>query len=85
MDVVVLSNVSFMDAINDSIMYIISLNCLLVTKASSSSSGSCCGGCFLRGMVSGIEKCSSRWLGISKEEPKVGGIKHSLKRLTLLL
>jgi hypothetical protein len=25
-------------------------------------------------MVSGIEKRSSRWLGISKEEPKVGGI-----------
>jgi hypothetical protein len=31
-------------------------------------------GCFLGGMVSGIEKCSSRWLGVSKEEPKIGGI-----------
>jgi hypothetical protein len=36
-------------------------------------------------MVSGIEKCSSRWLDVSKEEPKVGGITHSLKRLTPLL
>jgi hypothetical protein len=85
MDVVVLLNVSFMDAVNDSIMSIISLNCLQVTKSSSSSSGSYCGGCFLGGMVSGIEKCSNRWLGISKEEPKVGGITHSLKCLTPLL
>jgi hypothetical protein len=85
MDVVVLLNVSFMDAFNDSIMCIISLNCLPVTKSSSSFSGSCCGGCFPGGMVSGIEKCSSRWLGVSKEEPKVGGITHSLKRLTPLL
>jgi hypothetical protein len=80
MDVVVLLNVSFMDAVNDSIMCIISLNCLLVTKSSSSSSGFCCGGCFLGGMVSGIEKRSSRWLGVNKEEPT-----HSLKRLTPLL
>jgi hypothetical protein len=64
---------------------IISLNCLPVTKSSSSSSGSCCGGCFLGGMVSGIEKHSSRWLGVSKEEPKVGGTTHSLKYLTPLL
>jgi hypothetical protein len=84
-DVVVLLNVSFRDAINDSIMSIISLNCLPVTKSSSTSSGSCCGGCFLGGMVSGIEKCSSGWLGVSKEEPTVGGITHSLKRLTPLL
>jgi hypothetical protein len=85
MNVVVLLNVSFMDAVNDSIMCIISLNCLPVTKLSSSSSGSYCGGCFLGGMVSGIEKCSSRWLGVSKEESKVGGISHSLKRLIPLL
>jgi hypothetical protein len=85
MDVVVLLNVSFMDAVNDSIMCIISLNCLPVTKSSSSSSGSYCGGCFLGGMVSGIEKRSSRWLGVRKEEPKVGGITYSLKRLILLL
>jgi hypothetical protein len=58
-DVVVLSNVSFMDAVNDSIMCIISLNCLLVTKAPSSSSGSCYGGCFLGGMISGIENVST--------------------------
>jgi hypothetical protein len=82
MDIVVLLNVSFMDAVNDSIMCIISLNCLPVTKSSSSFSGSCCSGCFLGGMVSGIEKRSSRRLGISKEEPKIGGITHSLKRLT---
>jgi hypothetical protein len=75
MDVVVLLNVSFMDAVNDSIMCIISLNCLPVTKSSSSSSGSYCGGCFLGGMVSGIEKRSRKWLGVSKEEPKVGGIR----------
>jgi hypothetical protein len=55
MDIVVLLNVLFMDVVNDSIMCIISLNCLEVTKASSSSSGSHCGGCFLGGMVSGIE------------------------------
>jgi hypothetical protein len=36
-------------------------------------------------MVRGIEKLSSRWLGVSKEELKVGGITHSLKHLTLLL
>jgi hypothetical protein len=77
MDVVVLLNVSFMDAVNDPIMCIISLNCLPVTKSSSSSSGSCYGGCFLGGMVSRIEKRSSRWLGVSKEEPKVGGITFS--------
>jgi hypothetical protein len=55
MDVVVLSNVSFMDVVNDSIICIIYLNCLPVTKASSSSSRSCCGGCFLGGMLSGIQ------------------------------
>jgi murein endopeptidase len=59
MDVVVLSNVSFMDAVNDSIMCIVSLNCLPVTKASSSSYGSYCGGCFLGGMVSGIENIAA--------------------------
>jgi hypothetical protein len=85
MDVVVYLNVSFMDAVNDSIMCIISLNCLPVTKSSSSSSGPCCGCCFLGDMVSGIEKCSSRWIGVSKEEPQVGGITHSLKCLTPLL
>jgi hypothetical protein len=85
MDVVVLLSVSFMDAVNDSIMCIVSLNCLPVTKSSSSSSGSCYGGCFLGSMVSGIEKRSKRWLGVSKEEPKVGGITHSLKHLTPLL
>jgi tRNA(Phe) wybutosine-synthesizing methylase Tyw3 len=84
-DVVVLLNDSFMDTVNDSIMCIISLNCLPVTKSSSSSSRSCCGRCFLASMVSGIEKRSSRCLGVSKEEPKVGGITHSLKRLTPLL
>jgi hypothetical protein len=66
MDVVVLSNVSFMDAVNDSFMCIISWNYLPVTKTSSSSSGSYCGGCFLGGMVSGIEKCSSRWLALAR-------------------
>jgi hypothetical protein len=85
MDVVALLNVSFTDVVNDSIVCIISLNCLSVTKSSSSSSGSYCGGCFLGGMVSGIEKRSIRSLGVSKEEPKVGGITHSLKRLTPLL
>jgi hypothetical protein len=59
MDVVVLLNISFMDAVNDSIMSIISWNCLEVTKVSSSSSGSCCGGCFLGGMVSGIENVAA--------------------------
>jgi hypothetical protein len=59
MDIVVLLKVSFMDAVNDSIMCIISLNCLEVTKASSSSSGSCYGGCFLGGMVSGIENIAA--------------------------
>jgi hypothetical protein len=54
-DVVVLLNISFMDAVNDFIMCIISLNCLPITKASSSSSGSYYSGCFLGGMVSGIE------------------------------
>jgi hypothetical protein len=58
-DVVVLLNVSFMYMVNDSIMCIISLNCLEVTKASSYSSGSCCGGCFLGGMVSGIENVAA--------------------------
>jgi hypothetical protein len=55
MGVVVLLKVSFMDAVNDSIMCIISLNYLEVTKASSSSSRSCYSGCFLGGMVSRIE------------------------------
>jgi hypothetical protein len=59
MDVVVLLNVSFMDAVNDSIMCISSLNCLKVNKASSSSSESCCGGCLLGGMVSGIENVAA--------------------------
>jgi hypothetical protein len=66
MDVVVLSEVSFMDAVNDSIMYNISLNCLPVTKASSSSFESYCGGCFLGGMVSGIEKHSNIWLVLAR-------------------
>jgi hypothetical protein len=48
-----------MDAVNDSIMCIISLNCLPVTKASSSSFGSCYGGCFLGGMISGIENVAA--------------------------
>jgi hypothetical protein len=51
-DVVVLLNISFMDAVNHSIMCIISLNCLPVIKASSSSTRSCCGGYFLGGMIS---------------------------------
>jgi hypothetical protein len=59
MDVVVLLNISFMEAVNDSIMCIISLNCLEVTNASSSSSGSYCGGCLLGGMVSGIENVAA--------------------------
>jgi hypothetical protein len=59
MGVVVLSNVSFMDAVNDSIMCIISLNYLPVTKAPSTFSGSYCGGCFLGGMVSGIENIAA--------------------------
>jgi hypothetical protein len=59
MDVVVLLNVLFMDAVNDSIMCIISLNRLEVTKVSSSFSGSYCGGCFLGGMVSGIENVAA--------------------------
>jgi hypothetical protein len=59
MDVVVLLNVSFIKAVNDSIMCIISLNCLEVTKVSSSSSVSYCGGCFLGGMVSGIENVAA--------------------------
>jgi hypothetical protein len=59
MDVVVLSNVSFMDTVNEYIMCIISLNCLPVTKASSSSSGSCYGSCFLGVMVSGIENVAA--------------------------
>jgi hypothetical protein len=71
MDVVVLSNISFMDVVNDSIMCIISLNCLPITKASSSSSGSCCSGCFLAGMVSGIEKCSSRWLALARRNQRL--------------
>jgi hypothetical protein len=45
--------------VNDSIMCIISLNCLPVTKASSSSSGSCYGGCLLGAMVSGIENVAA--------------------------
>jgi hypothetical protein len=48
-----------MDVVNDSIICIISLNCLLVTKVSSSSSGYCYGGCFLGGMVSGIENVAA--------------------------
>jgi hypothetical protein len=59
MDVVVLLNVSFMDTVNESTMCMISLNYLEVTKASSSSSGSYCGGCFLGGMVSGIENVAA--------------------------
>jgi hypothetical protein len=59
MDIVVLLNVSFMDAVNDSIMCIISLNCLEVTKVSSSSSRSYYSGCFLGGMVSGIENVAN--------------------------
>jgi hypothetical protein len=59
MNVIVLLNVSFMGVVNDSIMCIISLNCLEVTKASSSSSGSCYDGCFLGGMVSGIENVAA--------------------------
>jgi hypothetical protein len=35
------------------------LNYLPVTKSSSSSSGSYCGGCFLGGMVSGIENVAA--------------------------
>jgi hypothetical protein len=58
-DVVVLLNVSFTDAVNDYIMCIISLNYLLVTEASSSSSGSCYGGCFLGGLDSGIENVAA--------------------------
>jgi hypothetical protein len=86
MDVVVLLNVSFMDAVNDSIMCISSLNSLEVTKASSSSSRSYCGGCFLGGMVSGIENVAAKQMvSVSKEVPWVGGITHSLKRLTPLL
>jgi hypothetical protein len=77
MDMVVLLNVSFMDAVNDSIMCIISLNCLSVTKTSSSSSGSCCGGCFLRGMISGIEKCSSRWLALARRNQRLV-VSHTL-------
>jgi hypothetical protein len=77
MDVVVLSNISFMDAVIDSIMCIISLNCLPVTKASSSSSRSYYGGCFLGGMVSGIEKCSSRWLALARRNQRLVGL-HTL-------
>jgi hypothetical protein len=84
MDVVVLLNVSFMDVVNDSIKCIISLNCLPATKASSSSSRSCCGGCFLGGMVSGIEKCSSRWLALARRNQRLV-VSHSLKHLTPLL
>jgi hypothetical protein len=50
-----LLNVSFMDVVvllNMTIMCIISLNYLEVTKTSSSSSVSYNGGCFLGGMVS---------------------------------
>jgi hypothetical protein len=77
MDVAVLSKVSFMDAVNDSIMCIISLNYSPVTKASSSSSGSCCGGCFLGGMVSGIEKHSSRWLALARRNQRLV-VSHTL-------
>jgi hypothetical protein len=77
MDVVVLLNVSFRDAVNDSIMCIISLNWLPVTKASSFSSGSCCGGCILGGMVSGIEKCSSRWLVLVRRNQRLV-VSHTL-------
>jgi hypothetical protein len=59
MDVVVLLSVSFIDAVNDSIMCSSSLNYLEVTKVSSSSSGSCCGGCFLGGILSGIENVAT--------------------------
>jgi hypothetical protein len=86
MDVVVLLNVSFMDAVNDSIKCISSLNYLEETKASSSSSGSCCGGFFLGGMVSGIENVAAKQMvSISMEEIRVGGITHSLRCLTPLL
>jgi hypothetical protein len=77
MDVVILSNVSIMDAVNDSIMCIISLNCLPVTKASSSSSGSYCGGYFLGGMVSGIEKHSNRWPALARRNQKLV-VSHTL-------
>jgi hypothetical protein len=77
MDVVVLLNVSFMDVVNDSIMCIISLNCLPVTKTSSSSFGSCCGGCFLGGMVSGIEKHSSKWLALARRNQRMV-VSHTL-------
>jgi hypothetical protein len=76
-DVVVLLNISFMDVVNDSIMCIISLNCLSVTKASSSSSESYCGGCFLGGMVSGIEKCSNRWLVLARRNQRLV-VSHTL-------
>jgi hypothetical protein len=80
MDVVVLLNVSFMDAVNDSIMCIISLDYLLVTKASSSSSGSCYGGYFLSGMVRGIEKCSSRWLALARRNQRLV-VSHTLSTI----
>jgi hypothetical protein len=76
-DVVVLLNVSFMDAVNDSIMCIIALNCLPVTKASSSSAGSWCGGCFLGVMVSGIGKHSNRWLALARRKQRLV-VSHSL-------
>jgi hypothetical protein len=77
MDIVVLLNVSIMDSVNDSNMCIISLNCLPVTKVSSSSFRSCCGGCFLGGMVSGIEKCSSRWLALARRNQRLV-VSHTL-------
>jgi hypothetical protein len=84
MDVVVLLNVSFMDKVNDSIVCIISLNCLPVTKAPSSFSGSCCGGCFLGGMVSGIEKRSSRWLALAMRNQRLV-VSHTLSSILPLL
>jgi hypothetical protein len=77
MDVVVLSNISFMDAVNDSIMCIIFLNCLPVTKALSSFFRSCYGGCFLGGMISGIEKHSNRWLALATRNQRLV-VSHTL-------
>jgi hypothetical protein len=79
-DVVVLLNISFMDVVNDSIMCIISLNCLPVTKASSSLSRSYFGGCFLGGMVSGIEKHSSTWLALARRNQRLV-VSHTLSSI----
>jgi hypothetical protein len=82
MDVVVLFNASFMDAVNDSIMCIISLNCLPVTKASSSSPRSYYGCCFLGGIVSRIEKHSSRWLALARRNQRLV-VSHTLSSILL--